>query len=862
MQPSWRLALNTLAGRPGRTALMIGAVAIAAALVVAMSCTIGSAQASMELGVTKVLGGAHARIIHPFNGRFSEDVLALARSWPEVKSATGRLGTALTLVHADHRKDAATGELIRSTPNALGMDFELEQQYQKPEVTAGRLPRSPDEILLDPIAAAELKAQVGDRLEVQRFGDPVPLRVAGIYGRKRLSALQRPALLIDRGTLQAATGRTGQLTSILMILKDSREVSAFCARHAGEIPPALSLEPAEMIRAGLNRQIAASRFGFTIASILTFMCASFIIVTALTTSVTERQRDMAVVRCIGAARHQLFASQVIVGACMAALGAAAGIPLGIGLAAGLVWWFRDLLPAGFSIHPLGIQLALIGAAASGVLGAIYPAFMASRVSPMQAMAARAKPPRRSSLVWCAFAGLAFIGLQLALLTSPDPERRFLSYVYAGMPAVHIGYFLLAVPLLGVAAMPLGGVLGAALRLPRGMLGRSLLGSPFRNGFTAGALMVGIAILVSTWAGMTSIMHDWIGKIRFADGFAYKYSGISKSEQEAIARLPEVSSVCPIGYVSLRVIGRQIFGVQGLAPPNVTCFGFEPDRFFAMNAVEWAAGDPAVAIPRLKDGTGILVADRFLTTQKVKIGDRITLGSGRVEKEFEIVGAVNSAGLDIATQSFGIRSQYMEVSISAVFMDFRTLERVFDFHDVIMLQTNLKGPIDDKAMIKRVADAAPGVAFTSGRWIMETVNEIAAAILTVQSTIAFAALVLACLGAGNVILANIHGRRYEFGVLRAVGGGRSMLARLILGEAAILALAAALVGTALGVHLAWVGAIHYRGLAGLPIQLRFPAAPTAIGALVLLVMTLLAALPGVRSVVRGEPRRLLAAGRNG
>ena len=50
-----------------------------------------------------------------------------------------------------------------------------------------------------------------------------------------------------------------------------------------------------------------------------------------------------------------------------------------------------------------------------------------------------------------------------------------------------------------------------------------------------------------------------------------------------------------------------------------------------------------------------------------IGDSITLGIGRMQKEFEIVGAVNSAGLDIATQAFGIRNQYMDLSISSVFM---------------------------------------------------------------------------------------------------------------------------------------------------------------------------------------------------
>jgi putative ABC transport system permease protein len=433
-------------------------------------------------------------------------------------------------------------------------------------------------------------------------------------------------------------------------------------------------------------------------------------------------------------------------------------------------------PPALRVHPLGIELAAIGSVAAGLLGALYPAWMASHVSPLQAMAYRARPPRVANFVVCTIGGFILIGVQLALMAPGDATDRFYAYAYAGLPALLLGYFVLAIPLLVIVACLLGPPLAAALRLPAGMLGRSVLATPFRHGFTAGALMVGIALLVVTWASMTSLLEDWVGKVKFADGFAFRTTGISPQQQDAIAKLPFVKAVCPIGYLPLRVYDRQIFGIRGLAPPNVTCVGFDPDVFFAINTVQWVAGDPPTAIAKLKDGTGIIVADRFLNTQKVKIGDHLTLGAGRVKQEFEIVGAVNSAGLDIATQSFGIRSQYMEYSISCVFMDWKTVGRVFDNRDAYMLQINLAHEISDKEAIRQIANVAPGVQFNSGRWILKTVNEVAAAILTVESTIAFVALVLASLGVGNVILANIHGRRYEYGVLRAVGGHRRLLAK--------------------------------------------------------------------------------------
>ncbi|HWB19625.1 MAG TPA: hypothetical protein VG711_04935, partial [Phycisphaerales bacterium] len=99
MLPSWRFALNSLTGKPGRTVLMVIAVAIACSLVVAVSCAIASVQASMELGLFKILGAADARIIHQGNGRFDESLLDTARAWPGVKDATGRLVGSVTLAY-------------------------------------------------------------------------------------------------------------------------------------------------------------------------------------------------------------------------------------------------------------------------------------------------------------------------------------------------------------------------------------------------------------------------------------------------------------------------------------------------------------------------------------------------------------------------------------------------------------------------------------------------------------------------------------------------------------------------------------------------------------------------------------------
>lgn len=861
MLPSWRLARNWLAGKPWRLALMIGAVTLASALVVAVSCAVGSVRASLERSIVNFLGAADARIIHQFNGRFDDALLEKVKAWPEVNRATGRLGGTLTLVRADRARNEKD-ELIRSTPNALGVDFAQEKIFRAPEYVAGGPPTGPDQVTIDPLAAEELHAKVGDVLEVQRFGEPIKLTVAGIFDRPRLPAVQRPLLELDRAVFEEAAGHKHELTSIVIILNKGEDVTRFCEKYAKEMPDALSLEPADRLRTGFDRQADASRLGYVIASMLTFMSASFIIVTAMTTSVTQRQREMAVTRCVGASRGQLFMSQIMAGLLIAVIGATIGIPLGIGLTSLLYLYYRDMLPGGIVIQGFGLQLAVLGSLVSGVIGAMYPAWLASHVSPLQAMSMQSQPTRARSIIIAFALGLAFLIAQVALFQIPDSSRRFLYYAYVGLPALHAGYFILAVPVIVVVSFVIAPLIERLLRLPRGMLKRSVLGTPFRNGFTAGALMVGIAILVSTWSNATSLLDDWLGKIKFADAFAYRASGITPEQQQMIAALPFAAETCPIAYLPVRLYDRQVFGVRGLGEPNVTIMGFDPEKFFSMNALQWSAGDQASALPRLRDGSGIIVADRFLNTQQVKLGDKLKLGSGRVRKEYEIVGAVNSPGLDIVTQLFGIRSQYTEYSVSCVFMDWDEVVRTFDNRDAIMMQVNLKPDVNDIEATKAVEQAVPGVAFRSGREIVKSVNEVAFAALAVQSTVAFAALVLASLGVGNVILANIHGRRFEYGVLRAVGGQRGLLVRLILGEAALLAIGGAIVGTGLGLHLAAIGAANYRDLAGLPVRLVIPWLPMLSGWLTLLGLTMLAAWPGIRSVVKPHAGALLAGGRHG
>jgi putative ABC transport system permease protein len=849
-----------LLGRRGRTALLISAVALASSLVVAVTSGMRTAQSNLEASIARAMGATDVRIVHRYAQPFDASLLDEVREWSGVARVAGRLGGSITLSNDGAPDDA--GRPRRATVQARGVDPGEDAFFREVEIEEGRRIAGPREIVLDPASARALRAEVGGTLRIVRFGKPLDVTVVGIYKRPVLGALQRPLVEIDLPTLADATRREGRLTAISIALDEGVDAEIFAAARAETLVDPMLCEPAERVRTGLDKQVATSELSVLIATVIAFLSCAAIVATGMTTAVLDELREMGIARAIGASRRQLFGAQLVVGGAIGSIGGLIGIPLGFMLVSVLAAIYAEFIPAGPAFEPRGALLAFAGAALSGILGGLFPAIRAARISPLEAIAIRARPPR-AALVWlAALAGLAGIGVWGLGLIPESRDTRFWIYVLGTLPLLHIAWFLLSVPITVVVGRLASPPLERALGLPRGLLSGSVARMPWRLGCTAGALMVAVSILVSTRSNGDAIIRDLRERVRFADGFVFSTSGLSPEEQSRIGGLEGVDAALPIGYLPLKVAGEQVFGVEGLGPSNVVCVGFEPKPFLEMNRLDWIEGSPETAIPRLEQGDAILVAPEFLIARGLGVGSTLRLGSGKHEADFEIVGVVTAAGLDIATQTFGMRQIYMEQAVSCVFMSFDAVAEHFDTREAYIMQLKLAAGLDEdgeEALGNAVADAVPGAVFSSGRAIRGFVDEIGGTILAVTGTVALAALVLAAIGVGSVVAAGISARTREFGVLRSIGGSTRVLVALVLGETVVLALASLVSGTALGLQLAWMGVALYRDFAGLRLAWVVPFGPLAIGAAIVVAVALLAAMPAVIRLARKPARALLASG---
>ena len=128
------------------------------------------------------------------------------------------------------------------------------------------------------------------------------------------------------------------------------------------------------------------------------------------------------------------------------------------------------------------------------------------------------------------------------------------------------------------------------------------------------------------------------------------------------------------------------------------------------------------------------------------------------------------------------------------------------------------------------------------------------------------LVVVSLGIGNAIAASVRSRRWEFGVLRAVGLQRVGLARLVLSEALLIGCVAVILSLAFGILTGWtcLGLVRYVSnpwFEGVSNSLVIPWEALVPGYALTFLLCIAAALWPAIATGRAEPLALLQAGRS-
>lgn len=872
-----KLVASTLAARKARTLLTALAIGLSVSLVVAMTSGFASFESAATGFLDRYMGAIDAsigRTVDPGVG-IDAQVLRDLQKDPRVRVAFPRLESDAPL---PHNRD---GNPMTGKAKLIGVDRAIDPLLDWMKLTDGRW-FAPGEkgAVIDAGLFEKSGLKVGDTLKLAGPNGTLELPIVGIVHRPGLFAGFLQAAYVPLGEAQRfvfAPSDRDRISQIRIQFTPGIDADQFVndwTARLKTVDPLLKLKTTRASREQIDQNFMGLRLLSVLGGAVAMTAATFIIFSTLSMGVTERQRTLAMLRAIGATRSQIARLVIIEGALLAVVGLAIGIPVGYGLAAGVVTMLQDLFQ---ELRPrldlLGVLFASAGALGAALLASLLPAWQATRVDPLEAMTplAGATPdvfPWRVGV-----AGLLLVAIDPLLLFFPytgpfERDARFWAHFVIGLPTLMIGFFLLAPAFVWAVTRIVGPILSLLLRVPYTLVQQQLSGGIWRSAGTCAALMVGLAVLVVMQTQGNSSLKSWRLPSRFPDVFIFTrtLSGLSPQEQARIARSPFLNpdDVMPIGTFRPGV-GEGIMGLVGTRMPGATMFvAVDPDKAFRLMELEFRQGTPEEATRLLKQGKHVVVTEEFYKLRGLKVGDKLPLDSATKGKvEYTIAGVVWSPGIDVMINSFDMGSSFEEQSAASVFGSLDDARDDFGWQKVWLMCGNFrKLGVPRELLTQQLQESVgdTGVHVADVRQLKAMIQSGLAHLLRVATSVAWGALAVASLGVTNTIIASIRSRTWQFGVLRSIGLTRGTLLRIVLVEAMLLGTIGAAMGLACGAFMTIDARQMMIIVLGHQPDIAIPYSVIGIGVGVVVVVSLVAALIPAIQVSRTEPLTLLQAGR--
>ncbi|MFE8919512.1 FtsX-like permease family protein [Streptomyces rochei] len=645
------------------------------------------------------------------------------------------------------------------------------------ELTDGSAPGA-GEVVLDAATARAAKAAVGDTVLLQTASGQHDFRVAGVARAGAADIARTDGALVWFADSQAAelAGHPGKADAIAVLAEYGTDADAL----ADAVRKALAGSGAK-VHTGDDRG-AVEDPGLGYAKVTLFgiggsfggIAAIVAVLTAAGTvalSVSQRAREFALLRAVGATPRQVRRAVASEALLIAPLAGILGCLPGMALAH---WWFGELKDRGAVPHAVDLHvsaLPLLAAVVVGLLTALAAGWAAgrrpARIKPGQALAEASVERLRPGLIrtTLGIAALAGGGVLTGVSASSAGDDA------AGAALGVVMLFMLAVALLGpLVARLSAGVFGLPLR-GAGPAAQLAAANSRTNARRLASAITPI-VLAMAFASTLVFMHTSESRAAdrqlragiTADHVVTDPAGLPVGAVAQAARAPGVDTA--VGLLNTQVlvpIGSGEFkSLQGAATQGVSGSGAELAKVQDLDVREGS-------LDRL--GQDRIAIDKTLAhSADVGVGDRLPLHLPDGTKARPEVVAVYGRGLGLAT----------------VTMDRASLAgHVTSGFDSTLLVSG--GSAKSLTALGQVTDATGYATEKSldaklGAWMNNTM----AAVLG-----GFAAV-----AAVNTLVMTVLDRRRELGVLRLVGTTRRQVLTMLGWESLLVSAAGLVIGSAI------------------------------------------------------------------
>ena len=703
----------------------------------------------------------------------------------------------------------------------------------------------PDSLILAKPFAEQNGIRIGSHLALGTAEGQKSFTVRGIMRSSGLtSAFGGNLAVMDIYAAQKMFGRERTFDRLDLALKPGITIAQGQASLRSLLGPGFQVDPPAGRGQQFEATLAAYSMMVNISSLFALFIGMFIIYNAFAIAVTERRREIGILRALGATRRQIRRLFLGESAVTGLIGSLGGLAFGILIARGIAASIGSLISDVYGVAQHADELALspsllAGSLAIGIVTSIVAAFIparnAARVDPVQALQKGKYQllTAGESRIRMAFAAL-FAAISIGCLV-----------LGVGRPVFYGGYVLaivaalLLTPLLSLALSKALRPILKWLRPVEGALAAdSLIQAPRRTSASVAAVMLSLALVVA-FAGMAQASYDsiidWMNATLNPDLFVMPSKNIvvrsirfPRSMESELGAVPGIERVQTVR--NARVLFRQ-------TPILVVAVDVASVAETAARAP--VAGDAVEMYRRTAAGTGLMVSDNLARLQRLTLGEMLEIPAPSGLIRLPIVGII----VDYSDQ------QGTVLMDRALFQKYWNDDSVNAFR--VYLKTGATLP-DVKRDILHRFEGQRGVFVLTNAELKGYILKITDQWFGLTSVQIAVAVLVAILGIVNTLTVSITDRRRELGVLRAVGGLRGQIRRTIWIEALTIACLGLLLGFAFGaVNLHYILQIIQRDIAGMRLDYTFPFAVTLALVPTILGAAFIAALWPAESVVHGS-----------
>lgn len=779
-----RAALRNVLAHRARLLLTALAVLLGVAFVsgtLVFTSTVSAAYtASAEdsfTGVDVRLRAARSGVGHDTGRLLDRDLLVRARALPGAAAVVGSVSGFAALAGPD-------GQLLGEGWATTGANYDgADGGDARYPMVQGRAPGTEGEVAIDARTAERTGYAVGDTVRLSVSGPVRTERVTGIFATDDGNVAAGGTLtLFDTATGQRLFAEPGRYNQIDLTVAPGTSPDQLRQRAQGLLAYGVQAVTAaelaaEQARVNAESFHALSQVLLACAGVALFVGA-FLILNSFTMLVTQRTRELALLRAVGATRRQVTRSVLAEAAVVGLVASAAGLAVGVGIGTGV----RAVLSATGGTLPDGPLVvdatAVLVSLALGVgvtlFAAWLPARRAGRVSPIAAMSSGHTPASARSLLARNITGAVLAVAGAVLVTAATTMAGGEPWLGLGAALLLTGVFVLT-PLLSrpiiAAAAPVLRRFGVVGKLARQNAERN----PRRTAATASALTVGLTLI----AGLTVIgagADRAVRELAAADFVRGDYivsmvdSGpLAPGAATKLGELDEVTAVSPRREIPARVEGVEQT-VVGFRTADI-------GELLNLGMIEGSFGPGRTAIVDVETARakGWRLGDKIDVTWPDGVPDELTI-TGHYDSDFDD----------------GVKT---DISV----MD-PHLDRVTDT-EILVKTRGGAGEAAERTLRTALGDS-PAIQIKDKQDLAGEITGTVGVILTILYGMLALAVVVAVLGVVNTLAMSVHERAREIGLLRAIGLDRTGVKRMVRLESMVISLFGGVLGVGLGVFLGW------------------------------------------------------------